>query len=73
MALKGKLRIYTLSGGTRVLRMWKGLELSESLTGAVSRLLLVDTRGEIPDDVLCGWLNEVESERRTWEKNEKRR
>lgn len=67
MALKGKLRIYTLSGGTKVIRVWKGLELSENLTGAVSRLMLVDTKGEIPSEVLCNWLSEVELERRIWE------
>lgn len=69
MALKGKLRTYTLSGGTKAVKVWKGLELSENPTGAASRLMLLDTRGEIPTDVLCGWLNDVETERRAWEKS----
>jgi len=69
MALKGKLRTYTLSGGTKAVKVWKGLELSENLTGAASRLMLLDTRGEIPTEVLCDWLSDVETERRAWEQN----
>jgi len=69
MSLKGKLRTYELAGGTKVIRVWKGLELSENPTGAASRLMLLDTKGEIPTDVLCSWLNDVETERRAWEKN----
>ena len=69
MALKGKLKTHKLSGGTQVIRVWRGLELSKAPTGAASRLILIDTKGEVPGDILCTWLGEVESERRTWEKN----
>lgn len=72
MALRGKLRTYTLSGGTKAVKVWKGLELSENPTGAASRLMLVDTRGEIPSEILCNWLSEVESERRSWEQNKEK-
>jgi len=39
------------------------------VTGAASRLMLVDTKGEIPSDVLCEWLGKAEAERKDWEES----
>jgi len=46
------------------------LELADKPTGAASRLILIDTKGEIPPDKLCEWLSKAESLRRLWEKSE---
>lgn len=70
MALTGKLKVYRLSRGTKVVRVWKDLELSKTVTGAASRLILMDTKGEIPANVLCDWLSEVEARRKEWEERE---
>jgi len=69
LSLKGKLRVYELPGGTQVVRVWRDLQLSEVVTGAASRLMLVDTQGEIPSDVLCEWLGKAEAERKDWEES----
>jgi len=70
MSLRGKLKCYELTSGTKVIRIWKDLELADKPTGAASRLILIDTKGEIPPDKLCEWLSKAESLRRLWEKSE---
>ena len=72
MALRGKLKTYKTKEGTKSVRIWKDLEMAGSPTGAASRLMLIDTKGEIPSDILCDWLSGVESERRDWEKNKEK-
>ena len=72
MGLRGRLTTYNISGGTRAIRIWKGVELSKTPTAAASRLILIDPRGKIPPNVLNKLLDATEKLRKDWEvENEK--
>lgn len=71
MGLIGRLKVYTLVGGTRAIHIWRNMEIADELTAAGSSLILLDTKGEIPEEVLHEWLEDLELKRKEYEEEVK--
>jgi len=68
--IKSNLRIFKY-GNSLGMRIPKDLDHSEYATSAAENLILADPTGEIPEDVLEEWLNEVEDKRIDYLKDER--
>jgi len=71
MGLRGRLRLYTLSGGTKAIHVWRSMNFSKEVTAAGSSLVLLDPSGKISEDTLHEWLMELEIKHSQMEEIEK--
>jgi len=63
--IKGEFRIFSY-GNSLGMRLPKNLNHTDYATAAIEDLVLADPTGEVPDDILVGWLNEIEGKRIDW-------
>jgi len=68
--IRAKLRIFKY-GNSLGMRLPKNLDHSEYATCVAENLILADPTGKIPEEVLEGWLNEIEDKRIDYLKNSK--
>jgi len=60
-------------GNSLGMRISKELDHSDYATSAAENLILADPTGEIPEEVLGDWLDEIEDKRLDYLKDEKSR